>query len=398
MDKEPLQQLKSYSVSVLLVDDQPIIAEAIRFMLQNEPSILFHYCQDPGDAIQMAKEVKPTVILQDLVMPDIDGLALLRYYQADPEICQIPVVILSTKEESVTKADAFALGAADYIVKLPDQIEFLARVKHHSEAYIRLLERNDVYEKLVESQSLLNNDLKNAASYVRSLLPHPLDGDVETSWRFIPSAQLGGDAFSYHWLDEDHLAFYLLDVCGHGVGAALLSISISNVVYSQSLLNTDFKNPALVLANLNEAFPMEKHNNMFFTMWYGVYNRKSKKIKYSSAGHPPALVYNLESLEKEPIKLKTEGIVLGAMANTLYINQEYALPQKNKLFLYSDGVYELFNEKHEALTIEDFIPTLTQFVLNKPDNLDELVKLAQELQGGKQAFSDDFSVVEMKFK
>ena len=222
--------LKTYPISVLLVDDQVIVAAAIRKMLEDQPDISFHYCGDPTKALKVAAEVLPTVILQDLVMPDIDGLRLVQYFRANPATRDIPMIVLSTKEEPKIKAEAFAMGANDYIVKLPDKVELIARIRYHSESYVRLLQRNQAYEKLEENQDILNAELKEAAAYVTSLLPEPLNDTIKTSWRFIPSTQLGGDAFGYHWLDNDNFALYLLDVCGHGVGAALLSISLVNVL------------------------------------------------------------------------------------------------------------------------------------------------------------------------
>ena len=96
------------------------------------------------------------------------------------------------------------------------------------------------------------------ADYVRSILPQSLtEGGIRTDWRYIPSTSLGGDAFGYHMVDKDHFAIYLIDVSGHGVGAALLSFSVMNVLRSQSLSGTDFKDPEQVLASLNIAFPGE---------------------------------------------------------------------------------------------------------------------------------------------
>ena len=398
LSKTVLKNLKTYPITVLLVDDQPLIAEEIRHMLEGEENILFHYCRMPEKAIQTANEVHPTVILQDLVMPDIDGLMLLRYFKANPETHDVPVIILSTKEEPLIKADAFSQGAADYIVKLPDKIELLARIRHHSEAYIRLLERNDAYEKLLESQAILNADLRNAALYVTSLLPLPLQGDVEASWRFIPSAQLGGDVFGYHWLDADNFLIYLLDVCGHGVGAALLSITIANVIRSQALFEIDFRDPAHVLSSLNEMFPIEKHNDMFFTIWYGIYNKKSRLLKYSSGGHPPALLYNLGSWRTlNPIQLHTSGLVMGVLPHTPFTNDYFQMPSNNRLFLFSDGVYELRSPKDEIMKFEDFTKILDQYVESSHNDLDKIVHAAQQLQGGKLSFMDDFSILEFTF-
>lgn len=393
---DPLKNLKAYPVSVLLVDDQLVISEAVHAMLKEETDIAFHYCNDPAKALRMAHDVRPTVILQDLVMPGVDGLTLLRYFQANPDTKDVPVIVLSTKEDPLVKANAFALGAADYLVKLPDKIELLARIRHHSAAYIRLLERNDAYKKLVEGQEILNADLQNAAAYVTSLLPQFLQGDVEASWRFIPSTQLGGDAFGYHWLDADHFVMYLLDVCGHGVGAALLSISIMNVIYSESLVGVNFKDPAHVLTSLNDMFPMEKHNNMFFTMWYGIYNKHSRILTYSTAGHPPALLYNLDSTKGAVNPLRTEGLVLGAMPATKYMNQSCQVPINNRLLLFSDGVFELRKTNREMQSLDEFIKLMDDYVQTSNNDLTKVIQLCQEVQNTK-AFADDFSIVEFFF-
>ncbi|MEI6504794.1 MAG: response regulator, partial [Planctomycetota bacterium] len=231
-------------VSVLLVDDQPIIGEAVRRMLAGEEGISFHYCKDAPAALDKAAEVRPTVILQDLVMPEIDGLSLVRQFRADERFCDVPIIVLSTKEEPAVKAEAFTVGANDYIVKLPDRLELLARVRYHSRGYVALLERNEAFTALEASRKVLAEDITTAARYVRSLLPAPqTTGTIQADWRFIPSAALGGDAFGYHDLDADHFAVYLLDVCGQGVGAALLSESALNAIRRESLPATDFHVP-----------------------------------------------------------------------------------------------------------------------------------------------------------
>ncbi|HAZ42939.1 MAG TPA: hypothetical protein DCZ55_00110, partial [Cyanobacteria bacterium UBA11371] len=118
-----LNHLTEETVTVLLVDDQQVIGEAVRRMLESEPEIKFHFCSDPVQAISIAVEVRPTVILQDLVMPEIDGLLLLRFFRANTVTRDIPMIVLSSKEEAQLKARAFALGANDYLVKLPDKVE-----------------------------------------------------------------------------------------------------------------------------------------------------------------------------------------------------------------------------------------------------------------------------------
>ncbi|HEX5462274.1 MAG TPA: PleD family two-component system response regulator [Steroidobacteraceae bacterium] len=140
---------------VLLVDDQVIIAEAVRRALADAPGIEFHFCVDPAQAVATAEQIAPTVILQDLVMPSVDGLSLVREYRSRPLVHNVPVIVLSTREEAKTKSDAFAAGANDYLVKLPDRIELIARIRYHTRAYMSQQQRDEAYRALRESQRQL---------------------------------------------------------------------------------------------------------------------------------------------------------------------------------------------------------------------------------------------------
>jgi sigma-B regulation protein RsbU (phosphoserine phosphatase) len=147
--------LKEHQIKVLLVDDQAIVAAAVERMLAPEQDIIFKFCQDPTQAIQTAIEFEPTLILQDLIMPDMDGLTLVKFFRVHPRLKDVPLIVLSTKEEATTKAEAFARGANDYLVKLPDRIELMARIRYHSTGYINLLQRNEAYAALLASRQAL---------------------------------------------------------------------------------------------------------------------------------------------------------------------------------------------------------------------------------------------------
>ena len=383
--------------TVLLIDDQPIIGEAVRRMLAEEEDIQLHYCQDPTQAIGMANQVHPTVILQDLVMPQIDGLTLVRYLRANPSTREVPLIVLSTKEEPTVKAEAFARGANDYLVKLPDKIELIARIRHHSQGYINLLQRNEAYRALKESQEALAAELARAADYVRSLLPAPLTGTVTTAWKHIPSMQLGGDAFGYHWLDDDHLAIYLLDVSGHGVGAALLSVSVMNVLRSESLPGTDFHKPGQVLSALNDSFQMEHHNNMFFTIWYGVYNKAERKLTFSTGGHHAAILLAPSDAGSEGMKrLGTDGPLIGLMTGTDYPNDSCEVEPGSKLYIFCDGVFEIEQGDGEFWTMEEFVEVLGQPSTPGTADVDRILACSREVRG-QDIFEDDFSLVEVVF-
>lgn len=140
---------------VLLVDDQVIVSEAIRRMLAGDADIEFHYCQDPSRAISVANEIKPTIILQDLVMPDVDGYTLLKFYRSNPKTAATPVIVLSTKEDPSAKSQAFENGASDYLVKLPDKIELVARIRAHSRTYLLQMQRDEAYREMKKLQEEL---------------------------------------------------------------------------------------------------------------------------------------------------------------------------------------------------------------------------------------------------
>jgi sigma-B regulation protein RsbU (phosphoserine phosphatase) len=392
-----IKPIQSFSISVLLIDDQMIVYEAVKRMLTDQSDIVLHFCSEPSKALAKAAEVKPTVILQDLVMPEFDGLMLVKYFRANPATRDIPIIVLSAKEDPTVKAEAFSLGANDYIVKLPDPIELIARIRYHSDAYIRLLERNEAFKKLEEGQKILQRELAEAAAYVKSLLPPPLTNEIKTDWRFIPSTQLGGDAFGYHWLDERYFAIYLLDVCGHGVGAALHSISVANVLRAQNLPKADFYDPSSVLTALNLAFQMEQHNNMFFTIWYGIYDKESGKILYSSGGHPPAILITGESPQKSRVyELKTPGIVIGVLTKGEFQNAECQVGLYNRLYVFSDGVYEIRRLNGQMLELHEFIDLLMKSPKKEGYELDYIVQFIQNIQG-KTLFPDDFSLLQFIF-
>ncbi len=385
-------------LTVLLVDDQPLIGEAVRRMLAGEPDIAFHYCKDGTRAVAMAAEVGPTVILQDLVMPEVDGLDLVRAFRADEATRDTPLIVLSTKEEPAIKAEAFALGANDYLVKLPDRIEVLARIRYHSRAYINLLQRNEAYRALVESQRVQAEAIAQAAKYVKSLLPEPLtDGDIRADWRFIPSTDLGGDTFNYHPLDDDHFAFYLLDVCGHGVGAALLSVSALNALRSQSLPLVDFRDPGQVVGALNRAFPMDQQDGKFFTIWYGVYNRPARRILYCGGGHPPALLLTGPTAESATLhRLESSRPMIGAIPDLDFETESIPVDAYAKLFLYCDGAFEIHRPDGSIWPFEAFIEFMAQPVPPEISAMDRLIAHTRGL-GNSETYLDDFSIVEFDF-
>ena len=129
---EPLGQSASApapTITVLLMDDQRIIAEAVRRLLADQTDIAFHFCTDPHEAIARANDITPTVILQDLVMPAIDGIEMVRRFRANPPTARTPIIVLSGSEDAESRSRAFAAGASDYLIKLPPKAELVKHIR-----------------------------------------------------------------------------------------------------------------------------------------------------------------------------------------------------------------------------------------------------------------------------
>ena len=390
--------MRGHRTTVLLIDDQAMIGEAVRRMLAAETSVDYHYWGDPTTALQQAEQVAPTVVLLDLVMPDVDGLTLLKFFRKHPALRDVPIVVLSSKEEATTKAEAFALGASDYLVKLPDPIELIARVKHHSRGYIAQIERNEAFTALELSQKALARELAQAAAYVRSLLPEPVSsGAVTTDWRFIPSVQLGGDSFGYEWLDPGHFAVFLLDVSGHGVKSALLSMTAMNAVRTRTLPNVDFLDPAGVLAALNEAFQMDQYEGMYFTIWYGVFEPATRRLVFANAGHPPALLLDRHDGRTRMARLGGAGFTIGMLPGVPFSNEEATVPPGANLFVFSDGAYEITRPDESMWSLDDLSATLAA---SDPSQgalpLEGVERTIRDVRGVPN-FEDDVSILEVRF-
>jgi len=250
-------------------------------------------------------------------------------------------------------------------------------------------------EALQLTHNRLQDELRDAERYVRAILPAPIAEPFAVDWLFVPSTELGGDSFGYHWIDPEHFALYLLDVCGHGVGAALLSVAAINTLRSSALLHTDFRQPDEVLAALNLAYQMEQHNDLYFTIWYGVYHRPTGRLRYASAGHPPPILVSGPSRARgDAYPLQAKGPPVGMLPIARYRCEERVLYSPARLFLFSDGVYEIHRPDGSMLEESAFEEVLTRAVPGGKSELEELLHFARAAHGS-EVLEDDFSIVKM---
>ena len=156
---------------VLLVDDQAMIGAAVQRLVTGADDIDFEFRRTAEAALAAAEEFRPTVILQDLVMPDVEGLDMVGRFRELPATAHVPVIVLSAQEEPTIKAQLLGAGASDYLVKLPDEVELVARIRVHSEGYHRLVERNAAFAALEKSLAELREEREKSERLLLNILP-----------------------------------------------------------------------------------------------------------------------------------------------------------------------------------------------------------------------------------
>lgn len=336
------------------------------------------------------------LVLLDVMMPVMDGFAALCEMKRSPGIRHIPVIMISALDELESVVRCIEAGAEDYLSKPFNPILLRARIGACLEKKVLRDSEQEHLRTIEETQKRLGAELAEAANYVRSILPEPVSEPFRIDWSYVPSTELGGDSFGYHWIDDDHFALYLLDVCGHGVGASLLSVSAINVIRSGAMLQTDVRDPGAVLKALNAAFPMEEQNNMYFTLWYGVYQKSTRTLRHCSGGHPPALLLVPQADgENSAEEIRAPGMILGIMASATYQAGVCKIPAGASLIMLCDGTYEVRKPGGEMLDFDEFVAFMADNG-TKPDAFERVLAWIHSLRG-EGPLDDDFSLVRIHF-
>ncbi|AFY68499.1 response regulator receiver modulated serine phosphatase [Thalassoporum mexicanum PCC 7367] len=380
---------------ILIIDDDPTMRLTLSRLLKKQGHSVATATDGEAGLIQV-KEIQPSLIVCDWMMPGMDGLEVCRRLKSDPELANTYFILLTAKDQIGDIVQGLESGADDFLSKPPNMNELRARVSAGLRVY-------DATHALQVQKQLLEAELAEAAEYVRSLLPANLAGEIKAESCFLPSTQLGGDCFDIYWLDDEHLVFYLLDVAGHGVGAALLSVSVLNLLRTRNLRknaqlgSTDFRQPNEVLAALNNIFQMSNHKDMYFTIWYGVYNRSTRLLNFASGGHPPAVLVDPNSSSKAT-RLRTSGLPIGMINDIDFESATYKVAPNSRLFLFSDGAYEITMKEDIIWGIDSFIRTLVNSCPETDgSSLDGVLAKIKQTNGHGSHFDDDLSLLEVRF-
>ncbi len=398
-------------IVVLLVDDQLVIFEALKQLLAQEEDFELHYCNDPAEAIPLANRVMPTIILQDLVMPELDGLVLVRYFRANTATHHVPLIVLSSKEEADIKAEAFAAGANDYMVKLPDRLEVIARLRYHAQAYIHFLERNAaareleaanaqitaLNEKLTSENLRMRTELEVSQHLQQMLLPDSADTcaiqGLDIACFMQPADEVGGDY--YDVIPHETGAFIGIgDVTGHGLESGVLAMMAQMGV--RTLLATQQTQAQPFFQALNTALysniqRMKSHKNMSLSLLN--YSHNTLEI---SGQHESVLL--LHEGELQVIDTDELGFFVGFMQDiSLYIHShQIPFTAGDTVVLYSDGIVEAENPAREEYGLSRLCELLRQHGQKSAAALQSVILKDVRQHIDHQTLFDDMTLLVLK--
>ncbi len=339
--------------TLLLVDDDPtnlgLLVETL-----NAKRFQLLIARNGADALRIAEQSLPTLILLDVVMPGMDGFEVCERLKSHPATSQIKVIFLSALNDSQDKVRGLRAGAVDFIDKPFRAEEILARVQihlrlHHLET--DLARRNRELEDILYQRQI---DLQTAAHLQQAMLPERLPEcpHIETAWRYQPCEYLAGDFLNLVPLDEHHIALYVFDVSGHDVASALIAFTLArrltpSVADDRSLLTDEHGNitpPATVAERLNRLYPMSETQPLYFTLLYGVLDTRDGLFRYVSAGQPGPIRVSRHQADD----LSSPGMPIGLFPDTRFEEHQVRLEAGDQLLIFSDGLSEVRNAEGDV--------------------------------------------------
>ena len=330
------------------------------------------------------------LIMLDIMMPDIDGLTVLKRVRETWSKTELPVIMATARDEGSDVAEALSLGANDYVTKPLDFKVVRARVENVL-GYARAV------SELRQTNERMNRDLEAAARVQASLLPNKsieVEG-AKFTWQYRPCDELAGDGLNVFKRDNEHVAMYVMDVSGHGVAAALLSVSVTHhltqMIGHDEATQPGGPSPAWLARNLNTLFPMESVGRHYFTFLYGVLNVKSRTFRFVSAGSPgPVVIHADGSSEIHDVP----AVPIGMFPDSEYEDTLIELQAGDRMYLHTDGLYEERNPDTREVFGRDRMRNALCAALGEPFN-SSLNGLFQSMTAwrGSDVLSDDIAVL-----
>jgi sigma-B regulation protein RsbU (phosphoserine phosphatase) len=383
-------------VRILIAEDERITRRSLQRQLEKWGHEVVA-AEDGAEAWEHFQKHPCDIVVTDWDMPRLDGRELVERIRGSDASGYVYLIMLTGRAEKADLVTGMEAGADDFLAKPFDQNELRVRLDA-GERIIRL-------ERTLAAQNLrMKGSLDAAADVQRSLLPKDLPETLGANfaWHYEPCDELGGDILNVLPLDDRHVALYLLDVTGHGVPAALLSVTLSRMITTRgrgsSLLIDDVTNPEgpviraprKVIEQLNDQFPMATQGNRFFTMVYGVMDTQTGVLNYTLAGQPPPV---LVRRGRPAEQLGGTGFPVGVVTDPDFDEYNLDLEPGDRVFFYSDGITEARNQQASMLGAEGLVR-----LIDACRDLSLHECLAACLQGlrdwsGPVPFDDDISML-----
>jgi phosphoserine phosphatase RsbU/P len=363
---------------ILVVDDDESNRESLRRRLARH-----HYnvmtAVDGPSALELIEQHSFDLVLLDVMMPGMSGLEVLERVRQRRSHTDLPIIMATALDKSQDIVIALDNGANDYVTKPLEFAVVLARVRTQLllkravnlavDLEHRLSARNADLEaaniKLEEHAHRTAFELEAAAKVQKTFLPPPspkFEG-ASFAWVYDPCQELAGDSLNILQLDTDNIAFYILDVSGHGVAASLLAVAatrlLSEVAYGTSIIMHSRNGvmtpvpPSEVASTLNKRFNSNPATAQYMTLFYALFNTKTGLLTYISAGHPGAIKI---ASKTEAKTLDGTGLPIGFGGE--YDQQEVHLDCGDRVYLYSDGVTDAMNPSDELFGSERLMNVL----------------------------------------
>ncbi len=383
---------------VLIADDEMLNRRILRAILRKD-GVASLEAADGDEALALVRGERPDLVLLDVMMPGKDGYAVCTELKSDPALADIPVIFISSRDNTEDRVRGLKLGANDYVSKPFDAEEVLVRVRTHLK--LRQLNQSlmQLNSELLARQARMEEDLRAAADIQRALLPgvaSPLPS-FQVASRFEPYGTVSGDLFNIHRLGPCLMGVFVLDVSGHGVSSAMVTVSVARTLSPEGgmVVRERPLTPSEVMRELEREYPFERFER-FFTLSYLLVDTARGTVRYSSAAHPPPLLVPREG----PARVLSEGgPLLGVGAGGLFEEGQVRLTPGDRLFLYTDGAFEVSDEagdhfgqerlhallqSRRELPLEALCDEVLEALRRHRGNLpveDDLTLLALEFQG-----------------
>lgn len=394
---------------VLIAEDDLTIRTWLRVKLQKWGYDV-DLAEDGVQAYGYFKKYNHDLVIADWIMPQMDGIELIHKIRERSSVGKTYIILISAKQEGDDLITGVEAGADDYLVKPVESDVLHARII----AAERILALESELQKRNDSLEFANSQMKQdmavAARIQQSFLPHivPRFKDVSFEWGLLSCDELAGDALNVIPLDASQVGFFLLDVSGHGVAAALLAMTLIHNLSADkpnSLLfrstgsgetNYSIRPPSDVASRLNQQFPMDDIIGQYFTFIYGILDLESMQVKYTSAGHPGPVVTTRAG---EAISYPSTGMPIGFMPEATFDVETIELHSGDRLYFFSDGIPESTNKYEEQFGNERFMRILlqNQTKLNLRETIDNLAVAALKWNG-LSPMNDDISILGLEIK